>query len=116
MLCSAWASSSRMDLSISAIRLFCKLPWLRINFVSHTASLSSFAQRILSYLYSWDLRCKIFMLATSALVILGTSTTLSAQETSPAERARWAEITHKLESDPLNDSLNKEGERAQPAE
>jgi hypothetical protein len=37
----------------------------------------------------------------------------AAQGTStPEERARWAEITHKLESNPLDESLNKDGEAA----
>jgi len=36
-----------------------------------------------------------------------------AQETSmPEERAGWVEITHKLESAPLDDSVNKQGETA----
>jgi hypothetical protein len=37
----------------------------------------------------------------------------TAQGTStPEERARWAEITHKLESNPLDESVNKDGEWA----
>jgi hypothetical protein len=37
----------------------------------------------------------------------------TAQGTStPEERARWAEITHKLESNPLDQSVNKDGEWA----
>ncbi len=37
----------------------------------------------------------------------------AAQGTStPEERARWAEITHKLESNPLDESVNKDGEAA----
>ena|ERR1700676_2368718 len=37
----------------------------------------------------------------------------STQGTStPEERARWAEITHKLESNPLDESVNKDGEWA----
>lgn len=36
-----------------------------------------------------------------------------AQATStPEERAKWVEITHKLESNPLDDTINKEGETA----
>jgi hypothetical protein len=36
-----------------------------------------------------------------------------AQGTStPEERARWAEITHKLEGNPLDESANKDGESA----
>jgi hypothetical protein len=37
----------------------------------------------------------------------------SGQDTStPEERAQWAEVTHKLESAPLDDSVNKQGEAA----
>jgi hypothetical protein len=37
----------------------------------------------------------------------------AAQGTStPEERTRWAEITHKLESNPLDESVNKDGEWA----
>ena len=36
-----------------------------------------------------------------------------AQETStPEERMQWVEVTHKLESSPLDDSVNKQGEAA----
>jgi hypothetical protein len=36
-----------------------------------------------------------------------------AQDTStPAERAQWVEVTHKLESAPLDDSVNQQGEAA----
>jgi hypothetical protein len=38
---------------------------------------------------------------------------VSAQDTStPEERAQWVAITHKLESDPLDDSMDKQGEVA----
>ena len=37
----------------------------------------------------------------------------AAQDTStPEERAHWVDITHKLESAPLEDSVNKQGEAA----
>ncbi len=37
----------------------------------------------------------------------------TAQETStPGERTQWVEITHKLESAPLDDSVNQQGEAA----
>ena len=39
--------------------------------------------------------------------------TASAQDIStPEERAQWVEATHKLESAPLDDSVNKQGEAA----
>ena len=37
----------------------------------------------------------------------------AAQDTStPTERAQWVEVTHKLESAPLDDSMNQQGEAA----
>jgi hypothetical protein len=36
---------------------------------------------------------------------------VAAQETStPGERTQWVEVTHKLESAPLDESVNKQGE------
>jgi hypothetical protein len=47
------------------------------------------------------------------LFSVATAPMISAQGTStPEERARWAEIAHKLESNPLDDSVNKDGEWA----
>jgi len=49
------------------------------------------------------------------LVVFSVTSTpkAAAQGTSTAEeRARWAEITHKLESNPLDESVDKEGEWA----
>jgi len=47
------------------------------------------------------------------LFSMATAPMISAQGTStPEERARWAEIAHKLESNPLDDSVNKDGEWA----
>lgn len=52
-------------------------------------------------------------LLSFALVYLGSCTRLFGQATStPDERAHWVEITHKLESNPLDGALNKEGEKA----
>jgi len=53
----------------------------------------------------------------SWILALGVLSTLSprtsAQDTStPEERAQWAAITHQLESSPLDDSVNKQGEAA----
>ncbi len=46
-------------------------------------------------------------------ISVGIEQKMSAQGTSTAEeRARWAEITHKLESNPLDESVNKDGEWA----
>ena len=52
-----------------------------------------------------------WVLAVGVLYIL--TARASAQDTStPEERAQWAEVTHKLESAPLDDSVNKQGEAA----
>jgi len=46
-------------------------------------------------------------------LFVGIEQKMSAQGTSTAEeRTRWAEITHKLESNPFDDSVNKDGEWA----
>jgi PBP1b-binding outer membrane lipoprotein LpoB len=48
-----------------------------------------------------------------ALLVLVTSPAVLAQATStPEERAHWVDITHKLESNPLDGALNKEAEKA----
>ena len=48
-----------------------------------------------------------------SLLSVATVPKASAQGTStPEERARWVEITHKLESNPLDESVNKDGEWA----
>ena len=47
------------------------------------------------------------------LSMLGNPQRASAQGTSTSEeRAQWVETTHKLESSPLDDSVNKQGEAA----
>jgi carboxypeptidase Q len=48
--------------------------------------------------------CFLFGAITPRTAAQGTST--------PEERAQWVEITHKLESSPLDDSVNKQGESA----
>ncbi len=48
--------------------------------------------------------CFLFVAITPRASAQGTST--------PEERARWAEITHKLESNPLDEGVNKDGEWA----
>ena len=51
------------------------------------------------------------VLALGFLTIMGPGA--AAQDTStPEERAQWVEVTHKLESAPLDDSVNKQGEAA----
>jgi len=52
-----------------------------------------------------------WVLVVSALSVL--TPIASAQDTStPEERMQWVEVTHKLESAPLDDSVNKQGEAA----
>jgi hypothetical protein len=52
---------------------------------------------------SWVLAlCCLFMGAVQSAVAQDTST--------PQERAQWVEVTHKLESSPLDDAVNKQGE------
>ena len=54
--------------------------------------------------WSWSLVFGLCVVMTQRAAAQGTST--------PEERARWAEITHKLESNPLDESVNKDGEAA----
>ncbi len=53
------------------------------------------------------------LLPTLFFLFLVTALRTSAQATStPEERAQWVETTHKLESTPLDDSVNKQGDAA----
>jgi hypothetical protein len=54
--------------------------------------------------WTWSLALGLWAVMPQRAVAQGTST--------PEERARWAEITHKLESNPLDESTNKDGEWA----
>ena len=55
--------------------------------------------------------CLLFLSATG--LGLSISNYASAQDTSTLEeRAQWADVTHKLEGAPLDDSVNKQGEAA----
>jgi len=60
-------------------------------------------------------RKHIFWILVFVLAVLSVKSApkAAAQGTSTAEeRMRWAEITHKLESNPLDESVNKDGEWA----
>src|SRR5882724_8180607 len=58
-------------------------------------------------------RCAVLAYLLVVAIISTGCTTASAQDTStPEERMRWVEVTHKLESSPLDDSVNKQGEAA----
>ena len=55
-------------------------------------------------------RAGLVLLSCLSTLLVGTS---RAQDTStPEERMQWVEITHKLESSPLDDSVNKQSEAA----
>jgi carboxypeptidase Q len=58
-------------------------------------------------------RAALIWLPTLSFLFLTTALRTSAQATStPEERAQWVETTHKLESAPLDDSVNKQGDAA----
>jgi hypothetical protein len=58
-------------------------------------------------------RAVLVWLSTLSFLFLATALRTSAQATStPEERMQWVEVTHKLESIPLDDSVNKQGEAA----
>lgn len=52
------------------------------------------------------------ILMLSCLVSLFVSGAAAQDTSTPEERAQWVEVTHKLESAPLDDSVNKQGEAA----
>jgi hypothetical protein len=54
--------------------------------------------------WTWSLALGLCVVMPQKAAAQGTST--------PEERARWVEITHKLESNPLDESANKDGESA----
>lgn len=54
--------------------------------------------------WGWSLVLALCVMVPQKATAQGTST--------PEERARWAEITHKLESSPLDESVSKDGESA----
>jgi len=54
--------------------------------------------------WTWSVAFGLCVVMPLKTVAQGTST--------PEERARWVEITHKLESNPLDESVNKDGEAA----
>jgi hypothetical protein len=60
-----------------------------------------------------NVRAASVWLPALPLLFMATALRTSAQSTStPEERAQWVETTHKLQSAPLDDSVNKEGEAA----
>jgi len=58
-------------------------------------------------------RAALAWLPTLSFLFLATALRTSAQATStPEERAQWVETTHKLESAPMDDSVNRQGDAA----
>ena len=57
-----------------------------------------------SVTWSWVVLCCLIALIVQRAAAQDTST--------PEERTQWVEITHKLESAPLDESVNKQGEAA----
>lgn len=58
-------------------------------------------------------RAALVWLPALFFLFMATALRTSAQATStPEERAQWVEATHKLESAPLDDSVNKQGDAA----
>jgi hypothetical protein len=58
-------------------------------------------------------RCTVLACLLVVVITSIVYTTASAQDTStPEERMQWVEVTHKLESSPLDDSVNTQGEAA----
>jgi hypothetical protein len=56
--------------------------------------------------------CWVLALALAVFSVASTRNATAQGTSTPEERARWAEITHKLESNPLDESVNKDGEWA----
>lgn len=58
-----------------------------------------------------NIRLAVSVLLSGLFMLMVQS--MPAQDTStPEERMQWVEVTHKLESSPLDDSVNKQGEAA----
>ena len=49
-------------------------------------------------------------LAVGFLLLMLATRALAQATSTPEERVRWAEISHKLEANPLDEGVNKEGE------
>jgi len=54
----------------------------------------------------------VLALALAGFFVTSTPKAMAQATSTPEERARWAEITHKLESSPLDETVNKDGEAA----
>jgi hypothetical protein len=61
----------------------------------------------------WNTRLAWTLSFVAGFLCVVVAQSVAAQGTStPEERTRWAEVTHKLESNPLDESVNKDGEAA----
>jgi hypothetical protein len=56
-------------------------------------------------------RCLTLFFAV-AIHVLPVAGVLAQDTSTPEERAQWATVTHQLESNPLDDTVNKQGEAA----
>ena len=56
--------------------------------------------------------CWVLVLVLTVFFVASTRKATAQGTSTPEERARWAEITHKLQSNPLDESENRDGEWA----
>ena len=56
--------------------------------------------------------CWVLVLVLAVFSVASTRKATAQATSTPEERARWAEITHRLESNPFDESMNKDGEWA----
>lgn len=56
--------------------------------------------------------CWVLVLVLAVFSVASTRKATAQGTSTPEERAQWVAITHKLESSPLDDSVNKQGETA----
>jgi len=62
-------------------------------------------------MWSKSVACNCFLFATCIATLIAQQARAQGTST-PEERMQWVEITHKLESSPLDDNVNKQGEAA----
>src|SRR5262249_22658405 len=56
--------------------------------------------------------CWVLVLMLAVFSATSTRKATGQGTSTPEERTRWVEVTHKLESNPLDESVNKDGEAA----
>lgn len=62
-------------------------------------------------MWNKSVACNCFLVATCIAMLIAQQARAQGTST-PEERMQWVEVTHKLESIPLDDSVNKQGEAA----